>query len=71
MSFLDALCMMGDEFPYIVPVAQQTLERMHQISSLQLKREIKKGELTYVAALKLEIKPKDMGPFSPGVLKVL
>ncbi|XP_073106542.1 uncharacterized protein [Elaeis guineensis] len=71
MPFLDALCMMGDESPCVVPVARQTLERIHQISSLQLKRRIKKGELTYVAALKLEMEPKDMGPFPPGVLRVL
>nr|CAD1823080.1 unnamed protein product [Ananas comosus var. bracteatus] len=54
MPFLDALCMMGDESPCVVPVVRKTTDAQ-QISVLQLKKGVKRGELTYVAALKLRL----------------
>nr|CAD1823067.1 unnamed protein product [Ananas comosus var. bracteatus] len=70
MPFLDALCMMGDESPYVVPVVRKTTDA-RQISALQLKKGVKMGELTYVAALKLETGSGDETPTPPLVAKLL
>nr|CAD1838547.1 unnamed protein product [Ananas comosus var. bracteatus] len=70
MPFLDALCMMGDESPYVVPVVRKTTDA-RQISALQLKKGVKRGELTYVAALKLETGSRDETPTLPVVAKLL
>nr|CAD1838443.1 unnamed protein product [Ananas comosus var. bracteatus] len=70
MPFLDALCMMGDESPCVVPVVRKTTDA-RQISALQLKKGVKRGELTYVAALKLETGSGDETPTPPVVAKLL
>nr|CAD1837714.1 unnamed protein product [Ananas comosus var. bracteatus] len=70
MPFLDALCMMGDESPCVVPVVRKTTDA-RQISALQLKKGVKRGELTYVAALKLETRSGDETPTPPVVAKLL
>ncbi len=53
MPFLDALCMMGSDSLCVVPMTRKTANAK-QISTLHLKRSVRKGDLTYVAALKLE-----------------
>nr|CAD1842366.1 unnamed protein product [Ananas comosus var. bracteatus] len=70
MPFLDALCMMGDESPCVVSVVRKTTNA-RQISALHLKKGVKKGELTYVAALKLETGSGVETPTPPEVAKLL
>nr|CAD1825948.1 unnamed protein product [Ananas comosus var. bracteatus] len=70
MPFLDALCMMGDESPYVVPVVRKTTDA-RQISTLHLKKGVKMCELTYVAALKLETGSGDETLTPPVVAKLL
>nr|CAD1839581.1 unnamed protein product [Ananas comosus var. bracteatus] len=70
MPFLDALYMMGDDSPCVVPVVRKTTDA-RQISALQLKKGVKRGELTYVAALKLETGSGDETPTPPVVAKLL
>ncbi|XP_072980653.1 uncharacterized protein [Typha angustifolia] len=71
MPFLNALCMMGDESPCVVPVAKTTTKETKQLSALQLKKGVKKGEQTFLAALKLEADPLENGPIPLGVARVL
>nr|CAD1823351.1 unnamed protein product [Ananas comosus var. bracteatus] len=70
IPFLDTLCMMGDESPCVVPVVRKTTDAQ-QISALQLKKGVKRGELTYVAALKLETGSGDETSTPPEVAKLL
>nr|CAD1832986.1 unnamed protein product [Ananas comosus var. bracteatus] len=70
MPFLDALCMMGDESLCVVPMVRKTTDA-RQISMLQLKKGMRRGELTYVAALKLETGSGDETPTPPKVAKLL
>ncbi|XP_020105553.1 uncharacterized protein LOC109722077 [Ananas comosus] len=70
MPLLDTLCMMGDESPCVVSVVRKTTDAQ-PISALQLKKGVKRGELTYVAALKLETGSGDETPTPPEVAKLL
>ncbi|XP_072953162.1 uncharacterized protein [Typha angustifolia] len=71
MLFLNALCMIGDESPCVVSVAKMTTKETKQLLALQLKKGVKKGEQTFLAALKLEADPLENGPIPLGVAKVL
>ena len=54
MSFLNSLCMMGGDDPCVVPVSRRGTREPQYILALQLKKGVRKGELTFVAAMKLE-----------------
>lgn len=54
MSFLNSLCLMRDDDPYMVLVFRGGTKDPQQISTLQLKEVVRKDELTFVAILKLE-----------------
>ena len=54
MLFLNPLCMMGGNDPYVVPVSRRGTKDPQQISTLQLKKGVHKDELIFVAAVKLE-----------------
>ena len=54
MPFLNSLCMMGGDDPCVVPVSRRGTKEPQHISTLQLKKGVRKGELTFVAAMKLE-----------------
>ncbi|CAL9076261.1 unnamed protein product [Musa textilis] len=54
LPFLDSLCLMGGDDPYVVLVSRRGTKDPYQLSTLQLKKGACKGELTFVAAMKLE-----------------
>ncbi|CAL9086827.1 unnamed protein product [Musa textilis] len=45
---------MGGDDPCVVPVSRRGTKDPQQLSALQLKKGVRKGELTFVAAIKLE-----------------
>ncbi|CAL9120466.1 unnamed protein product, partial [Musa textilis] len=54
MPFLDSICLMGGDNPCVVSVTRRGTQDPQQLSALQLKKGVRKGELTFVAAMKLE-----------------
>ena len=49
MPFLNSLYLMGGDDPCVVPVSRGGIKDLQQIFTLQLKKGVRKGELTFVA----------------------
>lgn len=72
MPFLNAVCITGGASPCIVPATQKALgKNVELISALQLKRGLKKGEQTFVAAMSLEDMVVSNNSLPHGVAEVL
>lgn len=63
MPFLNSICMLGEESPCMVQaVVKRVKDGMELLSALQLKKGLKRGEPTYLAAMKLECREVGEAP---------
>lgn len=64
MAFANSLCIMEEKSPCMVPTVQGTKDVPGMLSAMQLAKGFKKGEPTYLAAMKLELEeaPKEETP---------
>ena len=71
VPFANCLCILDPRCQCIVPVRRETGQASKVLSAIQLAKGVRKNEETFLAALKLNETPTDMGEIPPKVLDVL
>ena len=71
VPFTNYLCILNPRCQCIMLVRRETDQATKVLSAIQLAKGVRKNEETFLAALKLNEAPKDMGEIPPKVLDLL